>query len=185
MADLTPTTPCAGLGLPLDLGDVILVEVEPESITAITPFPSTRAAADAALREKWGLGLPAPGETAKAGDDEIRWAGLDEVWFLGPGFREVHDTLSGHAAITDVSDGWARLLLTGPASADVLRRLMPVDPSALSPGQTVRTQLAHMMASVTARESGFEVMAMRSFAGSLVHDIEAAMRSVIAQSSLE
>ncbi|MEL6680921.1 MAG: sarcosine oxidase subunit gamma, partial [Pseudomonadota bacterium] len=152
---------------------------------AVTPLRGQREPLTKALGTEAGLALPEPGGTSSAGDLSIRWAGLDETWLLGAPEAQVRAWCEGLGAVTDLTDGWARVRLTGPDADAVLARLTPVDPAAIAPGVAVRTDLAHMMAHITGLVAGYEIAVMRSFATTLVHDIEAAMRSVIAQSSLE
>ncbi len=86
--------------------------------------------------------------------------------------------------MTDQSDGWTGLILTGAGAADVLARLVPLDlaPDAFPPGATARTELRHIMCALTALDGGgYEILVMRSFTGSAVHEIETAMRAVAAR----
>ena len=92
--------------------------------------------------------------------------------------------LAAEGAITDQSDAWAFMRLTGAGAEDVLARLVPVDLrlAVFMPGQTVRTELMHMMASITrSGDDSFDIMVMRSFAKTAVHDLHEAMKSVAAR----
>ncbi len=92
--------------------------------------------------------------------------------------------MAAHAALTDQSDAWAMVRLEGAAAEDVLARLVPVDlrQSVFKRGHTARTMLQHMAVSIT-RISGeaFLILAFRSMAGTLVHDLETAMKGVAAR----
>ena len=88
------------------------------------------------------------------------------------------------AAQTDQTGANAVLRVEGPAVEAVLARLVPLDlrATAFPVGQTARTMVAHMMASVTrVGDAAFEVMVMRSMARTLVHDIEGAAKAVAAR----
>ena len=78
----------------------------------------------------------------------------------------------------DVSDAFAGLALDGPAAADVLARLVPVD---LAGGLPARTLLRHTPVIVTARAEGFGLLVPRSYAASAVEDLVRAMRALAAR----
>ncbi|MEM7750433.1 MAG: sarcosine oxidase subunit gamma, partial [Pseudomonadota bacterium] len=111
------------------------------------------------------------------------WMGRN-LWFIwGADPADLTTRLNGAAAVTEQTDGWVIFDLTGADAVGVLARLTPLDlhPDTFPPGTSARTDLAHMAASVTALGEGFRIMAMRSFAGTLMHDLEAAMRSIAGQ----
>jgi sarcosine oxidase subunit gamma len=179
MPILPPETLLAGRHVSHDgcgLAELPLVPVH-----LVAPFPGRVAALSEALHTAHGLPFPAPGETARAEAAEIRWAGRAQALLIGPAVPD--GGLSGYAAVTDVSDVYTRLALTGTAVPDVLARLVPLDlrPARFPPGRTARTLLGHMAAQVTATEEGMEIAVMRSFARSAFHEIETAMRRVAAR----
>ena len=177
MVKLIPLTPCAGL-LPITVGTVSLAEIVVDQITSIAPYARKDKLVSAALKEQVGVGLPGVGRSLGKGDTLIQWAG-HRTWFLRGAA-----SLDGLAAVTDQSDAWAIVELAGAAAEDVLARLVPVDLRAgtFKKGHTVRTLLGHM--NVLLMRTGpqaFEIMAMRSMAGTLVHELEQAMRGVAAR----
>lgn len=180
MAELIAKTPCDGL-LPLDIGGVTLTEVTPAVLTLIAPWREQDRALDAALRAAHDLGLPGPGRaTGKSGNRAI-WFGQGQIMLVGP---EPDATLADHAALTDQSDGWAVVDLEGDAVPDVLARLVPVDlrPTVFRRGHTARTQLDHMHVSLTRLGvRRWRIMAFRSMARTLVHELQTAMEAVAAR----
>lgn len=97
---------------------------------------------------------------------------------------EPDTSLAIHAALSDQSDAWACVELTGPDVEDVLARLVPVDMRSASfkRGQSVRTLIQHMNGSITRIGADrFLVLVFRSMAATLVHDLKEAMESVAAQ----
>ena len=102
-------------------------------------------------------------------------------WFLGP---ELGPKLAKIAAVVDQSDAWAIVRLEGADAEDVLARLVPVNlrRSAFKRGHTLRSNLYHMMASITRiGNNSFQIMVFRSMAETLVHDLSVAMQSVAAR----
>jgi sarcosine oxidase subunit gamma len=87
--------------------------------------------------------------------------------------------LNGQAAITDQTDAWAVVRISGAGVEDVLARLVPIDLCAKTfrKGHTARTLIGHMTGSVTRLgPNSFEIMVMRSMASTLVHELETAAK---------
>jgi heterotetrameric sarcosine oxidase gamma subunit len=79
----------------------------------------------------------------------------------------------------DVSDAFAGLALDGPAAAEVLARLVPLDLEA--GGLPARTLLRHTPVVISRRAKGFALLVPRSYAASAVEDLVRAMRAVAAR----
>lgn len=177
MVKLLATTPCAGL-LPRQVSTIEMSEVVLDRIYAVAPYRGQTKAASAALKEQIGLGLSAQGRALSNRRARVLWAG-HRTWLV-----TADVALEGLAAVTDQSDAWAILRVSGPQVEDVLVRLVPLDLRAahFKGGHTARTMLGHMTVSIT-RVGGdaFEVMAMRSMAGRLVHELERAAQGVTAR----
>ena len=179
MARLIASSACAGL-LPRTIGDVTLTEVALGPVTSIAPFAGQTVAVTAAL-EVEGLRFPASGETITAGPARMIWAGHGRALLCGV---EPPLALSAIAALTDQTDSSAVVQIEGDAAEAVLARIVPVDlrQTALRTGQTVRTILGHMTVSVTRiGPTAYEIMAMRSMARTLVHELEQAAIGVEAR----
>lgn len=172
MVDLVAKPPCDGL-LPLDKAGLRLVEPAPQRLTSIAPLRGQ----ETAVAEALGVTLPAPGQSAQAGGVDLVWFGMGTYLALG----DLKADLSGKAALTDQSDAWTVVELTGAGAEDVLARLAPVDfrLSQFPVGATARTEIAHMMGSITRlAQDRFRVMVFRSMAKTLVHDFTLAMEAV-------
>lgn len=179
--DLTPQSPAAGLDLPKTLGDTTLAEPSVVPMTSVMPFKGKHDACRDALATL-GLELGAVGQVGTG----TQWMGRG-LWFvIGHDPAPLEAALAGLAAVTDQSDGWAVLDLTGGDAAAVLARLTPIDldPSVFGIGATARTEVAHMAVSVTPTDSGFRLMVLRSFVQTLVEDLLAAMLSIQQQGAL-
>ncbi len=177
---LAALSPCAGL-LPLTIGALSLSEVEPGHLTAIAPFKGKADALAAAFGAAHGLDWPAPNRTTGGDDARAVWFGHAHVLLIGPA---PDPSLGAHASLTDVSDGWATVLLQGAGAADVLARISPIDlrPAVFQPGHTARTELLHMQAAITRlADDAFLIMGFRSMARTMVHDLKIAMEGVEAR----
>lgn len=180
MGELLAISPCEGL-LPIEHGEVILSEIEMTCLTSIAPFKGNGDAVSEILKTAHGMALPAPNRaTGKEGARAI-WFGQGQVMLMGP---TPDASLQGQAALTNQSDAWALVRLEGENAEDVLARLVPVDlrQSVFKRGHTARTQLLHLMVSITrVSDNAFVILAFRAMAKTLVHDLETAMQGVAAR----
>lgn len=176
MAELIARTACEGL-LPRTIGDAVLEEVDLGVLTSVAPY---KGAPDP-LKDTHGMAFPAPNRaTGKAGARAI-WFGRDMALLAGPA---PDPAMAAHAALTDQSDAWACVTLSGAAAEDVLARLVPIDTraAAFKRGHTARTQLQHINVSLTRiGADSFLILGFRAMAGTLVHDLVEAMESVAAR----
>lgn len=180
MVKLEPITPCAGL-LPITVGACNLSEVSPDNLTLLSTYKGTEKKLGAALLAEHGMRLAAPNRSTTKADAKCVWFGHGQVMLVGP---KPAKTLAKSAAVVDQSDSWAIVHLQGAGAADVLARLTTIDlrPPVFKRGHTARTELRHMMVSITrVGASAFEIMAFASMAGTLVREVQDAMESVAAQ----
>ncbi len=179
MVELRETSPCAGL-LPVTLGSVTVEELTPGPMTSLCVFGDA-SEMSAALEKAHGMGWPAPNRSTGKDGARAIWFGRGEVMLVGV---SPDAALRKAGAIVDQSDGWAVVSVRGAAAVDVLARLVPVDlrGSVFKRGQTARTQVGHMPASITRTGAeAFMIMVFRSMAGTLVHDLKEAMAAVAAR----
>lgn len=172
MADLITTPAFAGLHLPLTLGTCRLSAIAPGPITSIAPYPGQAAAVAAHLG-----GFPAPGQVIQTQAGRLAWAGRETGFLFGAA-----PDLAGLAAVTDQSDGWAGLRLEGADAAQVLARLVPVDLAPLAPPAALRSLLNHLpLLLIHPAPETWDIYSFRSMAGTMLHELEGAMRSVAAR----
>lgn len=183
MANLLETSPAAGL-LPLTIGTTTLAEVPMGPVWAVAPYRGKTETVSKAMRKAHGLDFPNPGQMQRKDDVRIAWSGLDQGFLMG---AEPDAALSANAALTDQSDAWTHLSLSGPQVEAILARLVPVDLSlrALPADGAIRTSIGHVAALILRTKADtFELLVFRSMAGSAVHEIERAMRAVAAREAL-
>ncbi|EEW24548.1 sarcosine oxidase subunit gamma [Rhodobacter ferrooxidans] len=164
---------------PLQIGGAKLSAIDPGPITSVAPFRGKEAAVAVAL-ERLGLSFPAPGQYVESNGLRLVWTGRDQAFLIGA----APEGLEGLAALTDQSDGWAALLLEGPAAEAVLARLYPLDlrASVFPPGHASRSALNHMLSILlrTGADS-FQIMVFRSMAQTAWHELHAAMTGLAAR----
>lgn len=159
MANLIAKTPLWGQE-PVVLAGVALAEVNLGQVKSVAPYGVPEFA------------FPAPNEVLDVGGARLVWTGRGQAFLIGaaPG------DWAQAAALTDQSDAWACLSITGAGAVDVLARLVPVDLRAVAVGACARTSLGHMATIVIGVADGFEVMVFRSMAKTAWHEVEAAMQ---------
>jgi sarcosine oxidase gamma subunit len=155
VAEWIAKSPLAGQG-PVRHGGVDLAEVDLGRVTSVAPFGTVQ-------------GFPAPNTVEMWGGARLVWTGRGQAFLLGGDPDGLDD-----AALTDQSDGWVGLSLTGPGAADVLARLVPLDLRAMT--GCARTVLGHMPLILIAITGGFEMLTFRSMAQTAWHEVETAMK---------
>ena len=180
MVELVAKSPCGGR-LPIEAGEARLSEVAMTRLTSLQPKQGEEKALSKALKSAHGMVFPAPNRATGKEGARALWIGKGQAMLVGP---EPEPGLGAHAVMTDQSDAWAMVRLEGAAAEDVLARLVPVDlrQSAFKRGHSLRTMLQHMSVSITRiSDEAFLILAFRSMAGTLVHDLETAMKGVAAR----
>lgn len=169
-------------GRSLNLGGVSLAEVDVGPITSVAVLPGGAKAVARGLKAL-GLAMPEPNTFVEKKGLRIVWTGREQAFLIGA----ESPVLEG-AAVTDQSDGWAVLSLSGPAAADVLARLVPMDLrlSACPVGTALRSQLNHMNAVILRTgDYAFEIMVFRSMARTAWHELETATHMVAARAGVK
>lgn len=180
MVDLIAKSPLDGFE-PLTIGAVSLSEVDLGVLTSVAPFKGQSDALSAALKEAHGMAWPSPNRATGKAEARAIWFGRDMALLAGP---VPNPALAQYAALTDQSDAWTCLQLSGASAEDILARLVPVDVrgSAFKRGHTVRSQVQHLNGSITRTgPETFLIMVFRSMAKTLLHDVQRAMESVAAR----
>lgn len=168
-------------GRQLTLGGVTLAEVDVGPITSVALYPWGAEPANKGLNPL-GLAMPGPNQMQTNGAARIVWTGRDQAFLLGVSVS----TLEG-AAVTDQSGGWTCLSLSGPASIDVLARLLPLDLrlAAFAIGGAARAPLNHMSAVIMRTGvTTFELLVFRSMARTAWHELSDAAQAVTARAAM-
>ena len=177
---LTATSPCDGL-LPIRITALRLDGPPPGRMTLVAPLRGRAAEVSASLERSLGAALPAPGECIAIEGGRVLWFGAGKALVLG---RTV--TVEG-AALTDQSDAWAGLRLSGTGTVDVLARLSPIvlRASAFPEGRTALTLVGHVPASITpVGQEAFYMLVPRSMARTVIRGLERAMSGVAVRNAL-
>lgn len=150
-----------------------MTEVSLGPITSIAAFPGTKTK----LAKTLG-GFPDPNRFLEA---PMRvWTGPDQAFLIGSAAPD----LTGLAAVTDQSGGWAALHLEGPGAEAALMRLVPLDlrTQTFPQGHAARAPLGHMQSILlrTGAET-FLILVFRSMARTAWAEIAEAMQHLEAR----
>ena len=167
---------------PLTLGQTTLAEWALPRMTSVAPYQGQEKAVAKVLKSM-GLVFPAPNRTSVADDTTLIWTGRRQAFLLNTD----PTPLAATCALTDQSDGWAALTLSGPGAEATLARLIPLDLRATSfaIGHAVRTPLNHMNAVLwRTGPFAFTLLVFRSMARTAWHEIADAMQMVSARATV-
>ncbi len=159
------------------------------AIASVTASRGSGKKLSTAMTSAFGVALPDPGKAVAIGDGKGKHKGdmmvssaRDQVFICRHQSPEAHlaqvTKACGHvASITDQSDAWARISLTGPACPMIMERLCSVDTrlAVFPPGSVARTQIEHMGVIIirqnasAAMKHHFVLLTPRSSAHDLAH----------------
>jgi sarcosine oxidase subunit gamma len=169
----------SALGEPgLAVGGLTLALKDQGPITSVAVFPGGGKAVAKGLRPL-GLAFPAPNRFVEAKGARLVWTGRDQAFLTG-----IAPPLLDGAAVTDQTDAWATLALSGAGAVDVLARLVPLDLRlhVFPVGQVARSGLNHMNAVILRTgDYALELMVFRSMARTAWHELETTMHMVAAR----
>ena len=130
--------------------------------------------------------LPGPGKMAVGEIHEVFWIGPDQ-WMVCADFG-THETLADSlkksfgdaASLTEQTDAWAVMEISGPGCEEMFMRLCPVDIAVFETHRATRTAIEHVGCFVTCLEKSgrYRVFAPRSTFRSVWKAVENAGRSV-------
>ena len=198
MAKFTPSliaqSPLGGYEMITD--GASLIEVTGLSKVSVAPFAGSQAVFQTAMTKLFKTGKngsPKPNATMaldQSGKQNcILMPSAQNQWFLcfdDDGTNPIDaakallgKSLSKQIAMTDQSDSWVVLALSGPQCRQTLARICPIDcsASAMPIGTTARTSMEHLGAIITRRPNEgdhqpcFWLLSARSSAASFLHAI--------------
>ena len=189
MSDFTLTARSPLGGVALDFDGVTIVEVTGLAIISIaTPHGGEDALAKAA-KSAYATGLPAVGHSTLSKTGNARFLGLakDHAFLLfddpdGNPLDAVAKEIAETAWLTDQSDSWAMLRVSGSKCRVALERICPIDlhPSAFPQGRVARTLMEHLGVIIMHEEPDtYLLLSARSYASSFLHAVETSVRNVV------
>ncbi|MFL2845904.1 MAG: sarcosine oxidase subunit gamma [Candidatus Puniceispirillaceae bacterium] len=168
-----------------------LVEVSPRSIVSLSPFANSAEVFNTAISKLCNSAQPNATKACEINGKNscVLLPSSHSQWFLcfddevldpvASASDLIGKMVSNQVAMTDQSDAWVTLELTGPLIHLTLERICPIDCStqAMPIGTTARTMIEHLGTIISRRpndENGnpcFWLMSARSSAASFLHVI--------------
>ena len=166
---------------------VELYEITGRAMLSMAISKNGKDALEQQLKQSYGLVLPVVGQWLSCEPDNTQFLRLQgDLCFVlfdysGDQALEKFAQSISDAYLSDQSDSWVMLSLSGGKSREVLERICPIDlhPAAFPPGSVTRTMMEHIGAIVVCEtEDRYTLMALRSYAGSFLHALEVSIRNV-------
>lgn len=179
-------TPLSALGHPAPTADTVGPVTIAESMDWALASVATRLGREADLRaraDRIGLPLPGPGQHAPGTPFSALWVS-PEMWLVEAPYG-THEDIVAHlkpalgdaASLTEQTDAWVRLEVTGPLPP-LFERLCNLDLARFPPGSATRTVIEHLgVYAIRRAPDALTLLGPRSSAASLHHALRAAARS--------
>ncbi|MEZ5478039.1 MAG: sarcosine oxidase subunit gamma family protein [Thiolinea sp.] len=183
---LTAKTPLAGFAQ--DTGAVRMAEVTDRVLMSLACPSGGAAELDAVAQALWQCALPPVG-TSVLNDEGVRLLGLqpDQWWVLAAATEGAsplgpwREQLGAVAHMTDQSDAWVMLRVSGAQSRKALERICMLDlhPANFGPGKASRTLMEHLGVVLCCEAEGqYLLLGARSSADSLLHALQVSARHI-------
>ncbi|ASJ75660.1 sarcosine oxidase subunit gamma [Granulosicoccus antarcticus] len=195
MAEITLKAVSALSGFDTRIGDTRLVAIEnldilsialPRSMQAEPPV-DTRSALNNRMQEAFGIALPDPGKLNST-DETTTLMGLQsDQWFMTTNKQAIDpvksfkSVLADTAYLTDQSDSWAILEISGPNAQAALERICLLDLASdvFDDKKVARTAMEHLSVIIHRPElTRFRLYSPRSSAQSFLHAVQLSLQNV-------
>lgn len=164
-----------------------LEEVDYRTLLSVAARRNCESQTREIIRERFNATLPGPQQSTLNANMRIMWT-AQEQWFVSaPNSDSLVDEftqcLRGVASVTEQSDGWVELALSGTKTREVLELLSPVDLRAqtFGPNATTRTTIEHIGVQLTQIDTNapaFSLLSFRSSGRSLLHAVQEAATTI-------
>ncbi len=133
-----------------------------------------------ALKAAYGVAEPSATKSTVKGDVRIIRSAVDQMLMLFPNdapnpVPDVKSAMKDSVWVTDQSNTWVVLEVSGDTVRDALERLCPIDlhPDTFAKNASARTVMEHMGALIVRTgDNSFLLMSASSSAGSFLHAVE-------------
>ena len=188
MSNYSLTAEPALAGYSQSFDGVKLYEVAERAAVSMAIPRSGEQVLEAQIKDVFGVAMPGVGEAARSDVGNTQILRLqNELCFVlfdysgDRAVREFEQKISD-AYISDQSDSWVQLRLSGEKSRETLARICAIDlhPAVFKPGSVTRTSMEHMGAIIICEaEDEYTLMALRSYADSFLHAIQVSIKNIL------
>ena len=170
-------------------GETLLEEITDVAIVSIACPLGGEDDLGFAVSGAWGVSLPEPGQASSAKREDLILFGMssDQFFCVFPESDQLPATRIASAIgsagyVTDQSDNWVALQLSGSLATTALERICPIDLelTVFPVGGVARTLMEHLGAVVyRIDEDSFFLLSASSSARSFLHAVETSIRNVM------
>lgn len=174
-----------------DINGISVSEVTDQAIVSMAIPPVTNNAFNKAIKKNFKVERPIVGQFTQSKTDNARFLGLQQdqifVLFDYAGDRAVEEisakinSTDQLAYLSDQSDSWVTLRISGNNCLEALERICPLDihPSSFPVGSVARTSMEHMATIIIHEAEGsYLLLSLRSFAHSFLHAVTTSMKNI-------
>lgn len=167
-------------GITIALGENRIIERSDLALLSVATRLGEEALLVESIQASWQLSMPDSKRSLASGDMRAIRTAPDQLLLVFPhetpdASRVVAEKLSGSGYVTDQTDAWVVLEVSGATTLAALERICPLDldPSAFPINASARTVFEHMGAMIVRlSEDRFLLLSARSSAISFLHSIE-------------
>lgn len=170
---LTPTSALNGASARYE--GFSITEVTDLTLVSVAAHASTLNNTANALQSSFNLAWPSVGQSTSNGSWRCLGVQAEQVFLFSQSaddhYASVAEQLASHASITDQSDSWVCLQLSGEHTRRVLERLclLDLDTNIFIDGAVARTVMEHLTVVVYRQGDDFILLSARSSASSFYH----------------
>ncbi len=170
---------------------VSVSEVTDQAIVSMAIPKTTNDAFNKIIKKSFKVERPTIGQFTQSKTDNARFLGLqqDQMFVLfdyagGRAVEEISAKINASdqlAYLSDQSDSWVTLRISGDNCLDALERICPLDihPIAFPVGSVARTSMEHMATIIIHESEGsYLLLSLRSFAHSFLHAVTTSIKNV-------
>lgn len=186
---LSPVSALAGIAVPGRHGSrtgqpgLVVEELDGLQIVGLAARRGQAGALAQAIRDRFALDLPTTPRSVAGTGAAFVWSGAEQWLVIAEDgaddlAAELRGLAAGLASVTAQGDGRMVLRISGPAAREALSAVVAIDlhPRSFRTGDTALTLANHVGVQLRQVDDGpgFELIAFRSYAGSLFHAVMAA-----------
>ncbi len=154
-------------------------------LLSIAAASDQQTVASGELKAHCGLSWPAITQSTSSSDTHCLGLQSEQVFLLSLHNDKDHATLAKKLAektvVTDQSDSWVTLEISGLRTLDVLERICPIDlnEGTFSVGSVARTTMEHLNVIIFRQKQSYILLSARSSATSFLHSLTQSAEFVI------
>lgn len=174
-----------------EIHGVSVSEVSDQAIVSMAIPPATNDSFNKAIKKNFTVERPAIGQFTQSNTDNARFLGLqqDQMFMLfdytgDRAVTEISTKINPNeqlAYLSDQSDSWVTLRVSGSNCLAALERICPLDihPDTFPVGSVARTSMEHMATIIVHESAGsYLLLSLRSFAHSFLHAVTTSIKNI-------